>query len=93
VSHTAEPPVLVRAEDHLDVPIGEILTDEDGIEQVFIGWRLNSAGHEMVFIRPYLKDKSRGREWTSPIEPFVYHASMLDTLLRKFPGLKEFRRG
>jgi glutamate-1-semialdehyde aminotransferase len=91
VSHTAEPPVLVRAEDHLDVPVGAVLTDEDGNDQVFIGWRRNTVGHEMMFVRPYVRDRAY-RRWDYPTELFVYHASMLDTLLRKFPKLKDFQK-
>lgn len=87
----AEAPPFVRAEDHLDVPLGTVLIDEDGHEQVFIGWRRNTIGHEMVFVRSYRKDKFRSLLWHE-CEPFVYHASGLVTLLRKFPGLKEFRK-
>jgi tRNA(Arg) A34 adenosine deaminase TadA len=84
------PPEFVRAEDHLEVPLGTVLVDEEGREQVFVGWRRNRAGHEMVFVKPYQKNKFRSLEWVAD-EPFIYHASGLETLLRKFPGLKEFQ--
>jgi hypothetical protein len=85
----AEAPPFVRAEDHIEVPLGTVLVDEDGEEQVFIGWRRNTVGHEMIFVRSYRKDNFRSLIWDQ-CEPFIYHASGLVTLLRKFPGLKEF---
>jgi hypothetical protein len=59
----AEAPPFVRAEDHLEVPLGTVLVDEDGNEQVFIGWRRNTVGHEMIFARSYRKDKFRSLLW------------------------------
>lgn len=80
-----------RAEDVYDVPLGTVLTDETGIDQVFVGWRRNTIGCEMVFARAYKGNEKPQRTWQE-YEPYIYHASMADTLLRKFPGLSTFKR-
>lgn len=77
----------LRAEEVYDVPVGTVLKDETGVDQVFIGWRRNTVGREMVFARAYRGDEQPRRTWHD-WELFVYHASMADTLLRKFPGLR-----
>lgn len=82
------PPEFIRAEHHVNPPIGTILRCEDGYDHVFVGWRLNNAGREMVFVKAYRAWAYQG-PWNG-LEPFVYHASGLETLLRKFPGLAEF---
>jgi hypothetical protein len=80
-----------RAEEVFEVPLGTVLTDETGVNQVFVGWRRNTVGCEMVFVRAYNGRERPRRIWVD-WEPYVYHASMADTLLRKFPRLKEFQR-
>jgi hypothetical protein len=79
----------LRAEEVYDPPIGAVLKDETGIDQVFLGWRLNTIGKEMVFARAYVDTERPQRSWYQ-FEPHIYHASMADTLLRKFPGLADY---
>lgn len=66
------------------VPIGEIFEAEDDRKWIFIGWRRNTAGHEMVFVRS-VKGSDRG-------DPFLYYASMTATLIKKFPALDRYRK-
>jgi hypothetical protein len=80
-----------RAEYYVKLRIGTILRDEDGNEQIFIGWRQNTCGHEMVFSQIYRK-WGKVRPWGMG-EPQHYHASMLGTLCRKFPGLRKYVSG
>ena len=81
-----------RGEHWLDIPLGAVLTtpitDKIDATWVFIGWRQNTAGCEAVFVQAYFADQYCGG-WM-PNEPWAYHASMRDTLLKKFPGLSEF---
>lgn len=77
-----------RAEDWVSLRIGTILRDEHGYDQVFIGWRHNTAGHEMVFSEIYRKN-GPVKPWHI-CEPRHYHASMLGTLCRKFPTLRKY---
>ena len=85
-------PEDLRAEDYLwTTPVG---THFDTIHQdqrrtyVFIGWRQNTAGHEMVFVESYRRDQWYG-PWSEQ-EPWVYHATMLHTLIKKFPSLYQY---
>ena len=76
-----------RAEDHLTVPIGTIVQDDKEKFFVFYGWSRNTVGLEMNFIQvpnPNQVFVKRG-------QPFTYHASGLQTILRKFPELKRFQ--
>jgi hypothetical protein len=77
-----------RAEEWLRLRIGTVLRDEDGQEQIFIGWRRNTVGHEMIFCEVFRKNQ-RVRHWSLG-EPRCYHASYLGTLCRKFPDLKKY---
>jgi hypothetical protein len=82
----------IRAEDVYDPPLGTVLTDATGIRQVFVGWRANTVGREMVFCRAYTGEGAGQRVWHQ-WEPYIYHAAMADTLLRKFPGLGDHEKG
>lgn len=86
-----ELPDLTRGEDVLAIPLGHPVRSEEGRLYVFIGWRATRAGCEAVFVRAYQDESKaqRARSYSSE-EPFTYHASIANTLIRKFPGLAEF---
>lgn len=64
-------------------PVGATFLANERI-WIFIGWRRNTAGHEMVFVRS-VQGADRG-------PPHLYHASMADTLCRKFTSLDRYRK-
>ncbi len=79
-----------RAEfDLKDVPVGTVVRAPDrgaiGREWIFIGWQRNTVGHEMLFVRAVLPNDRNNI-------PYLYHASMTETILRNFPDLAEWRR-
>jgi hypothetical protein len=68
-------------------PLGLVLEEgngDDGRKWIFIGWQANTAGMEMHFARA-LKASDRGLPWG-------YHASIAETLIRKFPGLSRYHK-
>lgn len=81
----------MRASDHIDIPLGAIAEMVDprhgGFRYVFVGWAHTSAGPEAVMVR-----EMQHGERLSPSNPWVYHCSMLDTLLRRFPDLEKYAR-
>ena len=84
-----EGPWPLRADQFLNTPIGSVVYDEENdLHYVFVGWRRNTAGWEMIFCEYYYRNKKYGMWRPSNTEPRVYHASGLATLLRKFPDLK-----
>lgn len=72
-----------RAEDALDIPLGSVVSSEDGTRYVFVGWFKVTTGREAWFVADA---SQRGKSsWT-------YRASMYHTLERKFPDIRAFRR-
>jgi hypothetical protein len=67
-------------------PLGAVVRegDEDGRKWIFVGWSSTTAGWEMNFVRA-IKPTDRA-------PAFTYHASMADTLIRKFPALEQYRK-
>lgn len=75
--------------DHLCLPIGTVFNDPKSDKHyVFVGWRRNTVSHEAVFCELYYRNKVYP-PW-SPQEPWIYHATRLGTLCRKFPDLKKW---
>lgn len=83
------PPENSRAENDLELTLGEVLTDEDGHRQVFIGWRRNTAGLFPVFVMEQ-REEFAIADWAYTVH--MYQASITDTLCRKFPELASRRR-
>lgn len=80
-------PEFVRAEDHLEIPIGHPVEYVDREAHrcdwyVFVGWRPTTVGKEAVFVRTY-----SGKWLYSQGPVWQYHASGLETLLLRFPAL------
>jgi hypothetical protein len=74
-----------------NLPVGTVLTDEDGNRQVFIGFRCNTAGKQMEFCETF--DGEFHGTWQTMRPPNTYNASMLGTICRKFPELKQHMEG
>jgi hypothetical protein len=71
----------VRAEHDLKLEFGDIFHDTAGENWVFVGWMNNTVGKEAMFVK----------ELTGRAQVWDYHASMTETLIRKFPDLKRKR--
>jgi len=73
-----------RAWDDIPLQLGEVLTCEQGIRHVFIGWRSNSVGPFPVFVKEQIGEIARDG-WANTVH--IYKASVTETVVRKFPEL------
>jgi hypothetical protein len=70
------PASTIRAEDVLNLHIGDVMEDVDARQWVFVGWQTNSRGKSAYFT--HLPE--RGPVW-------IYNVACADTIYRKFPAL------
>lgn len=68
---------------------GKIFQDDECEEWIFCGWLQNTVGRFPFFTKVCKNDRvvSGGAGWGVP---FTYHAANTTSLLKKFPGLRDY---